>query len=581
MDTARNSTLLPETENSTPVSRWIIVAQLGNLFLLIVFYLHAYITIIGFQCDTHKLTHDHIGSRAKRSDKINLPADLEDYTIILGENTLIPKDVLERSCARIHRHCSDAGMKLMGFQGARGDPGFQGPVGPPGRRGPVGNVGPAGLAGDAGEIGSPGKDGRCNCSFPNMYVHRVPIPGPPVIKVEEKMVPVPVVVVKEVEVTRLVPFEPTPPGFGPPPGWSPGMPKPDLSKTKKLPRFTTISTTLSPPPTRRRRPTTPANYFVPPVFSENGTLLFGNFTDIWGNYTNFTTPEPYTGPPTLGYNRRECILAAVGIPVLHAESQYGEVGSWMRDAHPQSDHMAEKRWVTDGFASPVLYEYENERQMMNKVQKIKYYVDYLASGTGNLIYNGSYYYHKHGTTALVRYDLESTDQIEAELGDIAHKDCGRLPDHTFEDCNETDRHAWLYNRPHNYVDFAADENGLWVIYMRPNSYSLYVSKIEPDFYIVNTWEVDDVNGTDLADAFIMCGVLYGLQSGTTRDSQISIAYDLYRNETIPGQVAWYNPYQGLTMLHYNPVDSRLYFFDDRRLLSVNVRMDDDEPEYEN
>lgn len=50
------------------------------------------------------------------------------------------------------------------------------------------------------------------------------------------MVPVPVVVVKEVEVTKLVPFEPTPPGFGPPPGWSPGMPKPDLSRTRKLPR---------------------------------------------------------------------------------------------------------------------------------------------------------------------------------------------------------------------------------------------------------------------------------------------------------------------------------------------------------
>ncbi|ETN85502.1 Olfactomedin-like domain protein [Necator americanus] len=424
-------------------------------------------------------------------------------------------------------------MKLMGFQGARGDPGSQGPVGPPGKRGPVGNVGPSGLVGEAGDIGAPGRDGRCNCSFPDMYVHRVPIPGPPVIQVEEKMVPVPVVVVKEVEVTRLVPFEPTPPGFGPPPGWSPGMPKPDLSRTRKLPRFSTITTTPTPPPTRRRRPTTPTKYFVPPVFGENGTLLFGNFTDEWGNYTNFTTPAPYTGPPTLGYNRRECMLAAVGIPVLHAESQYGEVGSWMRDAHPQSDSMAEKRWVTDGYASPVLYEYENERQMMNKVQKIKYYVDYLASGTGNLIYNGSYYYHKHGSTALVRYDLETTDQIEAELGDIAHKDCGRLPDHTFE-----------------------------------------------DFFIVDSWEIPDVNGTQLADAFIMCGVLYGLQSATTRDSRISFAYDLFRNETIPGQVAWYNPYQGLTMLHYNPVDSRLYFFDDRRLLSVNVRMDEEEPYYD-
>jgi hypothetical protein len=33
----------------------------------------------------------------------------------------------------------------------------------------------------------------------------------------------------------------------------------------------------------------------------------------------------------------------------------------------------------------------------------------------------------------------------------------------------------------------------------------------------------------------------------------------------------YNPYRANTMLNYNRVDGRLYFYDDRRLLSVNVR----------
>lgn len=30
------------------------------------------------------------------------------------------------------------------------------------------------------------------------------------------------------------------------------------------------------------------------------------------------------------------------------------------------------------------------------------------------------------------------------------------------------------------------------------------------------------------------------------------------------------------MLDYNPIDGRLYFFDSKRLLSVNVRVDSDE-----
>ncbi|VDN58993.1 unnamed protein product, partial [Dracunculus medinensis] len=403
------------------------------------------------------------------------------------------KNVFEKTCHRIHRHCSENGKKFIGFQGPRGPPGPQGPAGPAGKRGPQGEMGPTGLVGNIGE------DGQCNCSFPDLYVYPI-------------------------AVTRLVPFVPT------------------------------------------------ASGVVPPA--ERETLFDGlNETDF---YQKTTTIIPYEGPPTLGYNRRECLLDAVGIPVLHAESQYSSVGSWMRDSLPVSEKMAEIRWVTDEYASPVLYEYENERQLMNKKQKIKYYVDYLASGTGNIIYNGSYYYHRHGSTFLVKYDLQSTHQIQQDFGNISHLDCARKPDHTFENCNETNRDKWLYNRPHNYVDYAADENGLWVVYIRSKRSHITVSKIEPDFYIVHTWDIEELNATEIADTFIMCGVLYGLKSATDRDTIISFAYDLYKNEKIDIDVNWYNPYQGMTMLDYNPIDGRLYFFDSKRLLSVNVRVDSDE-----
>lgn len=73
------------------------------------------------------------------------------------------------------------------------------------------------------------------------------MPGPPIIQIKEKLVPVPVVVVKEVDVTRLVPFEPTPPGFTPPPGWSPGMGRPAYSRlmarrTTTVPKVKTTTT---------------------------------------------------------------------------------------------------------------------------------------------------------------------------------------------------------------------------------------------------------------------------------------------------------------------------------------------------
>ncbi len=46
-------------------------------------------------------------------------------------------------------------------------------------------------------------------------------------------------------------------------------------------------------------------------------------------------------------------------------------------------------------------------------------------------------------------------------------------------CNESYRDMWLYDKPHNYVDYAADENGLWVVYMYRDRPGIVVSKIEP------------------------------------------------------------------------------------------------------
>ncbi|KAL3998598.1 Olfactomedin-like domain family protein [Acanthocheilonema viteae] len=142
-----------------------------------------------------------------------------------------------------------------------------------------------------------------------------------------------------------------------------------------------------------------------------------------------------------------------------------------------------------------------------------------------------------------------------------------------KNCNETERDVWLYNRPHNYVDYSADENGLWAIYVRSGMQHITVSKIEPNMHVVQTWDIYGLNATSIAETFIMCGILYGLKSATDRDTVINFAYDLFRNETINVNVKWYNPYGGMTMLHYNPVDGRLYFFDSKRLLSVNVRVE--------
>uniref|UniRef100_A0A915D7X0 Olfactomedin-like domain-containing protein n=1 Tax=Ditylenchus dipsaci TaxID=166011 RepID=A0A915D7X0_9BILA len=571
---------LAKTGFQRPHVKWLITAQVVNAVFIVLLYGYAYIRLHALEQELEVKQLGALKEQASRNIYNESARKMSKRQVVLDNSkdetnqwtgeTIIPKNVFERSCGRVHGYCADKDKKLRGYQGPPGPKGPPGAHGQPGKRGPMGKVGPTGLVGDIGEEGPPGKDGRCNCSFlPDLYVQRIAIP-------------VPVVVVKEVEVTKLVPFEPTPPGFAPLPNWSPGMPA-DRSHTRLLsPKVTSAGPAKPFAWTRpsRRKTTTAIPGPVPPPIEVKTTTPSSQLNE--STVSMPSTPEPYTGLPTLGYNVRECRLNAVGIPVLHAESQFGRVGSWFRDTSltPYNERWSHKRWVTDDWASPVLYEYETERELMNKKQNIKYYVDFLASGTGSMIYNGSYFYHRHGSNILVKYDLATAEQFQSDqLGEIAALDCVRKHDHTFEKCNDTERDPWLYDRAHNYVDFSMDENGLWVIYTRADSPHLLVSKIETDFYVVQTWELD-VNGTELADAFVMCGVLYGLESSDERDTYISYAFDLYRNESFYVDIPWYNPYRGLTMLHYNPTDRRLYFFDSGKLLSVNVRMDEEYEEDE-
>uniref|UniRef100_A0A914KQU3 Olfactomedin-like domain-containing protein n=1 Tax=Meloidogyne incognita TaxID=6306 RepID=A0A914KQU3_MELIC len=420
----------------------------------------------------------------KRSPKAGLETavndELSQWTVLLGHDSIIPKNVFEISCQRVHRYCADEGKKLRGVAGPPGVKGPPGIIGPPGKRGPPGRSGPEGVAGEPGERGPQGKNGQCNCSLPDLYVHRIPVPGPPVPV--DKLVPVPIV---------LIPFEPTPPGFAPPLGWRPGMPMPDKAHTRSI---------LKPGVIHSKGP---FRFWWTRPYRKRPTLSTHTITG--------PTPPPREWSPKVDVNvtmnqttliqepteqvKRECKLNAVGIPVLHADSQYGATGSWFRDSMPRNEEWARKRWVTDTFASAVLYEYENERELLNKKQNIKYYMDFLAAGTGSMVNNASYYYHRHGSNIL--------------------------------ECNETERHPWLYNRSHNYVDFSVDHNGIWVIYMRPDSERLLVSKVEEDLLVIATWELD-VNGTELADAFVMCGVLYGLENARERETFISFAFDLER-----------------------------------------------------
>lgn len=158
----------------------------------------------------------------------------------------------------------------------------------------------------------------------------------------------------------------------------------------------------------------------------------------------------------------------------------------------------------------------------------------------------------------------------------AFTDCNRKDQDNFKRCPITAREKYLYNLPHNYVDLSVEENGLWAVYHYEQQDYLVVSKLElSDMHIVHTWNLTTTtaNITTIAESFIMCGVLYGIESVEDTDSYITFAYDLYEEEEIEiDDIPWKNPMGKTSMVQYNPNDRRIYFFNNGKLLSAPVRV---------
>jgi hypothetical protein len=83
---------------------------------------------------------------------------------------------------------------------------------------------------------------------------------------------------------------------------------------------------------------------------------------------------------------------------------------------------------------------------------------------------------------------------------------------------------FLYTTEYNYVDFAVDENGLWVVYGLPENNNTVVIKM--DAYTLKfeyAWNIS-VDHHKVGETFIVCGVLYAVDSVTERDSKIRYVY---------------------------------------------------------
>ncbi|CAG9564235.1 unnamed protein product [Danaus chrysippus] len=255
------------------------------------------------------------------------------------------------------------------------------------------------------------------------------------------------------------------------------------------------------------------------------------------------------------HRNTNCQLYAIGKPVYH---KYKEelFGAWLRDSN-STEAQREKLWTTQENDVERLHEFRSKASFkadrvdeFHKLQKPFF-------GNGHIVYSGSFFYqaNESGTPGdIVRYDLT---QSRIKSAHLPHAQ-GRL-----------------YTAQHNQVDFSADDNGLWAIYSLEGSNNTAVAKLsfdpnKDDLNIDYIWNIS-LNHKQVGEMFIVCGVLYALDSATERDSKVSIAIDLYMSKSVDVTLQFTNPFRKTTQLGYDHTHKELYSWDRGNQLTYPVR----------
>lgn len=254
-------------------------------------------------------------------------------------------------------------------------------------------------------------------------------------------------------------------------------------------------------------------------------------------------------------------LLSVGEPVSHrkADSIAGKYGVWMQDPEPAAPYGPGMVWRIDTVGSEVkqLFGYEDMDQLSRGFPTKVLLLPEAVESTGATMYRGSLYYQRRRSRTLIRYDLAS-ESIAARR-DLPHAGFhGQFP------------YSW---GGYTDIDFAVDEEGLWVIYSTNKAKgAIVLSKLDPhSLEVLRSWETN-IRKTTVANAFMICGRLYTVASYTSPNTTVNYSFDPSTSQSKAITVPFKNRHRYNSMIDYNPIQRKLFAWDNFHIVSYDVRL---------
>ncbi|XP_051979287.1 olfactomedin-like [Xyrauchen texanus] len=262
------------------------------------------------------------------------------------------------------------------------------------------------------------------------------------------------------------------------------------------------------------------------------------------------------------------IMNKISAPVVTKLNSFSKSyisGAWGSDAQLNSKERYWEQCLASGHkhGSTIRLYNSHEDFMANRNYKDEpiapSYTDKNAvQGSGTILYDNTVFYQCYSTAEICSFNITTKTTKRMKLN-------GAGIDNKFPFC-------YYSCRDWTDIDLEADQDAVWVIYATEENHgNIVVSRLDPvELNITHTWKTN-LFKRSVSSTFMVCGVLYATRFVSTYQEEVFYAFDTTTGQEINTlSLPFEKVAAGIANLNYNPVDRRLYLYNDAYLLAYDT-----------